>query len=184
MPPRPIAALYDHGIPAPGPSMLRAIRRHEAPQEADVEADVMAEVGRLMQRWPSLWIQKNEVIHCVPKKDAFACIDEAFRHGPPSPDTMKALLARRMRKVGREGSPDTYGAIEFIHFWIELKRPPWRDPGGRLHPGGSLTPDQIVWHRVAARKREHVAIIDGPEQVEPFLVGVLAWGRRGAPGAA
>lgn len=178
MPPRPRSVpSYDHGIPAPGPSMLRAIRDGRQPTESDVDADVRTEFGRLGQPslYPSLYVRPNEVGRYIPLSDAMAAVEEAFA-GPgarPTADALKALLSHRIRAIGIKGSPDLYGAVEGRLFWVELKRPAWRGPDGRLRAGGSLDPDQVTWHATAARKGVPVAVIDDPAEVEPFLRRVL-----------
>ena len=173
---KPTPSLYDHGIPAPGPSMLRAIRDGRQPLEADVDADVRAEFGRLAQPslYPSLYVRPNEVGRFIPLSDAIAAVEGAYaRGGAPSKEELIALLSHRIRVIGIKGSPDLYGSVEGRLFWVELKRPAWRGPDGRLRPGGHLDPDQVVWHATAAKKGVPVAIIDGPEQCEPFIRAVL-----------
>lgn len=170
------APTYDHGIPAPGPSMLRAIRDGRQPLEADVDADVRAEFGRLAQPslYPSLYVRPNEVGRFIPLSDAIAAVEGAYARGSaPSKEELVALLSHRIRVIGIKGSPDLYGSVEGRLFWVELKRPAWRGPDGRLRPGGHLDPDQVVWHATAAKKGVPVAIIDGPEQCEPFIRAVL-----------
>lgn len=171
------APLYDHGIPAPGPSMLRAIRDGRQPLEADVDADVRAEFGRLAQPslFPSLYVRPNEVGRFIPLSDAIAAVESVFeRGGAPGKEELIALLSHRVRVIGIKGSPDLYGSVEGRLFWVELKRPAWRGPDGRLRPGGTLDPDQVVWHRVAHSKGVPVTTIDGPEQCEPFIRALLA----------
>ena len=171
------APTYDHGIPAPGPSMLRAIRDGRQPLEADVDADVRAEFGRLAQPslYPSLYVRPNEVGRFIPLSDAIAAVEGAYaRGGAPSKEELIALLSHRIRVIGIKGSPDLYGSVEGLLFWVELKRPAWRGPDGRLRPGGTLDPDQVKWHEVAKRKGVPVAVITGPDQCEPFIRSVLA----------
>lgn len=174
---KPTAPTYDHGIHAPGPSMLRAIRDGRQPLEADVDADVRAEMGRLAQPslYPSLYVRPNEVGRFIPLSDAIATVEHAFARGtPPTKEELVALLSHRVRVIGIKGSPDLYGSVEGRLFWIELKRPAWRGPDGRLRPGGTLDPDQVKWHAVAQRKGVPVAVITGPEQCEPFIRALLA----------
>lgn len=155
----------------------RETARRGEQTEAQLKAEVEEECGRLAQitLYPSLMIWTNHVGVYVPKTDAFAAVDQVFTAlDHPDRVDVKRALARRLRTIGDDGSPDLFGVVERILFGIELKRPAWIDDGGRFHHGGDLQPNQVDWHRIEwERRRLPVAVIDDPAEVEPFLRRVL-----------
>ena len=144
------------------------------PSEAETECDILEEFGRLAQPslYPSLFVWKNEVGLFLPLSEAIAAVSALWHrgNGAPTADDVVAVLKRGIRRLGAVGSPDLFLAVEGRLGGVEIKRP-GDMPGERA---GTLSPDQIQWHSVSARKGVPVGVLTGPEQCEPFIRRVLA----------